>query len=181
MITKNMAGKIGIGIFLVFFLFFSLKSCTVTIWGSPKTPEIYSSEDQDGRVISMIFLPKHETMIWHFDPANESAEGVLTKMSGLYGTHYFWRLWHIMSPGITFGYRICPPDTEPVNMEITVLERVMNGKENPEFPEKGERIREVLLFAKDTVKFQDVWLRKEPDNPTMVQDLLARLGGSKEE
>jgi hypothetical protein len=38
----------------------------------------------------------------------------------------------------------------------------------------------VLLFGKDVVRFQSMWLRKEPDNPEMVQTLLAKLGGSKE-
>lgn len=175
-----MAGKIGIGIFIIFFLFFCLKSCAITVWNSPKMPEIYSTEGQDGRVMSMIFLPKHEAMIWNFDPANGSTEGVLTKMCGLYGTHYFWRLWHMMSPGTIFGYRICPPDTEPVNMEITVLERFMKGRGYSEFPKKGERTHQILLFGKDAVKFHGMWLRKEPDNPAMVQDLLAKLGGSKE-
>ena len=180
MATKDIASKIGIGIFVVAFLFFGLKGCVVTIWSSPKTPEIYSIEGQDGRVMSMIFLPKHETMIWNFDPANESAEGVLTKMRGSFGSHYFWRFWHIEGPGITFGYRIYPSDTEPVHMEITVLERFMSGRGNPGFPEKGDRTHQVLLFGKDVVKFQSMWLLKEPDNPEMVQTLLAKLGGSKE-
>jgi hypothetical protein len=181
MASKNIAGKIGIGVFIIAILFFGLKGCVVTIWSSPKTPEIYSIQGQDNRVMSMIFLPKHhETMMWHFDPANDSAEGVLTKMRGSYGTHYIWRLWHIDGPGITFGYRIYPPDKKPVNMEITVLERYMSGKGNPSFPDKGDRSHQVLLFGKDVVKFQNMWLRKEPNNPEMIQALLSKLGGSKE-
>jgi hypothetical protein len=62
-------------------------------------------------------------MIWHFDLANKSSEGVLTKMFGTPGTHYFWRLWHFDGPIGTFGYRIYPPDTEPVRIEIEVLEK----------------------------------------------------------
>ena len=178
--TKDLASKIGMGIFLVTFLFFGLKGCVITVWSSPKTPEIYSIQGQDGRVMPMIFLPKHETMIWHFDPPNESVEGVLTKMRGSYGTHYFWRLWHLEGPGIILGYRIYPPDTEPVHMEITVLERFMSGRGNPGFPEKGETTHQVLLFGKDGVKFQNMWLQREPNDPEMVQLLLTKLGGSKE-
>jgi len=178
--VKNIASKIGIGIFVVAFLFFGLKGCVTTIWSSPKTSEIYSFEGQDGRVMLMIFLPKHETMVWHFDPANESTEGILTKMRGVIGTHYFWRLWHIEGPGITFGYRIYPSDTKPVNMEIIVLEKFMSTTGKPALPEKRYRTNQVLLFGKDSVKFQDMWLRKEPYNPYMVQTLLAKLGGSKE-
>ena len=129
--------------------------------------------------MSMIFLPNHETMIWHFDPANESTEGVLTEMHGSYGNHYFWRLWHIEGPGIIFGYRIYPSETEPVNMEITVLERFMSGRGNQVFPKKGDRTHQVMLFGKDVVKFQSMWLQKEPNNPEMVRALLAKLGGSK--
>jgi hypothetical protein len=180
MAIKDVASKAGVGIFVIIILLLGLKGCVVTTWGPPKAPTIYSIEGQDGRVMSMIFLPNHETMIWHFDPANESTEGVLTKMRGTYGTHYFWRFWHVEGPGITFGYRIYPSDTEPVHMEITVLERFMSGRGNPGFPEKGERTYQVLLFGKDIVKFQSMWLHKKPDNPEMVQKLLAKLGGSKE-
>jgi len=175
MSAKDIAGKVGIGIVIVTFLFFGLKGCVVTIWNSPKSPEVYSIQGQDGRVMSMIFLPKNETMIWHFDPANESAEGVLTKMRGSYGTHYFWRLWHVEGPGITLGYRIYPSDTEPVHMEITVLERFMSGRGDAGFPKKGERMHQVLLFGKDVVKFQSMWLRRVPDDPQMVQSLLTKL------
>ena len=180
MSAKNIASKIGIGLFVVVLVFFGLKGCVVTIWSSPKSPEIYSIEGEDGRVMSMIFLPKHETMIWHFDPAHKTAEGVLTKMRGSYGTHYFWRLWHVEGPGITFGYRIYPPDTEPVHMEITVIERFISGRGNPRFPEKGERTHQVLLFGKDALKFQSMWLRRGPDDPEMVKTLLAQVGGSQE-
>ena len=145
-------------VFVVVFLFFGLKGCVVTGWSSPKTPETYSIQGQDGRIMLMIFLPKHETIIWHIDPENESVEGVLTKMRGTYGTHYIWRLWHVEGPGITFGYRIYPPETEPVNMEITVIERFMSGSINPGFPDKGDRTHQMLLFGKDVVKFQDMWL-----------------------
>jgi hypothetical protein len=180
MTAKHIARNLGICILVVAFLYFGLKGCVVAIWSSPRTPEIYSIQGQDGRVMSMIFLPKQETMIWHFDPANESAEGVLTKMLGSYGTHYFWRLWHVEGPGITFGYRVYPPDTEPVLMDIAVLERFMSGGGKPGFAEKGDRTHEVLLFGKDVVNFQSMWLRREPNDPERVQGLLAKLGGSKE-
>jgi hypothetical protein len=180
MSAKDIASKIGIGLIVVVFLFFGTRSCEVTIWSSPKSPEIYKSEGQDGRTLLMIFLPKNETMIWHSDPVNGTVEGVLTKMRGSYGTHYFWLLWHVEGPGITFGYRVYPPDTKPVHMEITVLERYMSGKGNPGFPAKGEPTHQILLFGKDTVQFQDTWLRREPDDPEMVWSLLAKLGGSQE-
>jgi hypothetical protein len=180
MSTKHIASKIGIGLLVVVFLFFGLKGCVVTIWSSPKSPEIYSIEGQDRRVMTMIFLPKQETMIWHFDPAQNTAEGVLAKMRGSYGTHYFWRVWHVEGQGIILGYRICPPDTEPVHMEITVLERFMSGRGNPGFPEKGERTYQLMLFGTDAVNFQGMWLRRGPDDPEMVRSLLAKLGGSKE-
>lgn len=177
---RDVASKIGIGLLVAVFLLFGLKGCVVTIWSSPKSPEIYTIEGQDGRGMSMIFLPKNETMIWHFDPAQKTVEGVLTKMRGSYGTHYFWRLWHVEGPGITFGYRIYPSDTEPVHMEIAVLERYMSGTGNPAFPAKGDRTNQVLLFGKDTVQFQSMWLKRRPDDPEMVQSLLAKLGGSQE-
>jgi hypothetical protein len=180
MASRNIAGKVLTGLTIIVFLFFGLKSCVITVWNSPEKPKIYSMEGQDHRAISMIFMPKNETMIWYFNPDVGTAEGVLTKMRGTYGTHYAWRIWHIEGPGVTFGYRIYPAETRPVNMEITVLERFMSGKGNPSFPDKGDRTHQVILFGKDVVKFQSMWLRKMPDNPEMVQTLLRNLGGSKE-
>ena len=65
-------------------------------------------------------------------------------------------------------------------MEITVLERYMSGTGDPGFPAKGERTHQVLLFGKEVVRFQTMWLRRIPDNPELVQSLLAKLGGSQE-
>ncbi len=129
--------------------------------------------------MSIIFLPNHETMIWYHDPKEEHTEGILTEMKGTYATHYFWRLWHVEGPGISFGYRLYPTDTEPVNMEITILELYMVGRGNPTFPAKGERTYQVLLFAKNAVKFQNMWLEKEPANQEHIEMMLKLLGGSK--
>lgn len=178
---KDITSRIGIAIFAIAFLFVGLKGCIGTVWISPKTPEIYSIQGQDDRTMSMVFLPKNETIIWYFDPAKELGEGVLTKMRGSYGTHYFWRLWHIEGPGIMFGYRIFPTDTEPVNMEITVLEKFTGDRGNSSFPEKGERTYQLLLFGKDLVKFQGMWFQREPNDPKWIEVLLAMFGGSKEE
>jgi hypothetical protein len=177
---KKIASKIGIGVFVIAFLFFGLKGFLKTVWSSPKTPEIYSIQGQDGRIGSIIFLPNNETMLWDHNPGKDSTEGVLTKMRGSYGTHYFLRLWKIDGPGITFGYRIYPANTEPVNMEITVLEKYIRTKGEPVFPEKGDKRYQVLLFGKNMVNFQDMWFEREPNNSEMVQTLLALLGGSKE-
>ena len=52
-------------------------------------------------------------------------------MRGSYGTHYFWRLWHIDGPGVFFGYRIYhPEDVEPVMMEIETLDKYVEGRGN---------------------------------------------------
>ena len=82
MSIRNLATKLGLGLLLAGFLLFGLKGCVVSIWSSPKSPEIYAIEGQDGRAMSMIFLAKNETMIWHFDPPQKTMEGVLTKMRG---------------------------------------------------------------------------------------------------
>lgn len=175
----ELATKFVGALFIIVFLFVGLKGCVITIWSSPKNPEIYAVEGKDGRIMTMIFLPNNETMIWHIDPKNESTEGVLTKMLGSVGTHYFWRLWHLDAPGIIFGYRIYPRDTEPVMMEITVLEKYMIGSGKSGFPEKGHTGHQVLLFGKDTVDFQGMLLKKMPPDPMIVQTLLTKLGGSK--
>jgi hypothetical protein len=124
----------------------------------------------------MIFVPAHQTMIWYLDP-NEHFEGVLTRMKGVYGTHYLWRLWHVEGPGITFGWRIYPSNTKPVVMETTVLERYMGGKGNPTFPAKGQTVHPVLLFGEDAVRFHGMWLERETTDSNLTRELLSRLGG----
>ena len=171
-------GKVGTGLFVIAFLFIGLKSCVMTTWSSPKTPAIYSIAGMDGRVMTMIFMPQHKTMIWYSDPNERRIEGILAEMRGSYGTHYFWRLWHVDGPGIVFGYRLYPSDTKPVHMEIIVLERYMEGRGNPTFPDKGDTTYQVLLFGKESVRFQDMWLKKEENDPALVNALLSKFGGN---
>jgi hypothetical protein len=177
---RDMVSKVIGGLMVFIILIFALKGCVVTVWLSSKNPIIYSVEGADGRTLRMIFLPKNETIIWYHDHNNNYVEGVLTKMKGVYGTHYFWRLWKVEGSYFTLGFRIYPADAEPVNMEITTLERYMKARGDPTFPQKGNTSNQILLFAKDSVRFQDMWLQKEADNPELVESLLNKLGGSKE-
>lgn len=169
---KDVLSRVLIGTVVVIWLFFGLKGCVVTTWISPKTSEIYSAQNESGRSLVMVFLPKHETMIWHIDPNNDTIEGVLTKMRGTYGTHYFGGLWHVDRPNEIFEYRIYPANTKPVNMEIIVLDKVVQGRGASIFSNKGGRSYQTILFGDDGIKFQDIWLRKQEHNEEMVRDLL---------
>ena len=171
----NIAAKALGALVVLAMLFFGLKSCTVSIWQSADKANSYAVVGGDNRSLRVVFLPHNETMIWYTDPANDFIEGVLTKMRGTYGTHYVWRLWKVEGPGVMFGYRIYPPDTEPIMMEITVLERFMQGRGAPTFPSVGNRTHQVILFGPNAIRFQDMWLQKEPDNPKLVDLLRSKL------
>lgn len=171
----DIAAKALSALVVLAMLVFGLKSCTVSVWQSADKANSYAVVGGDSRSFRVVFLPHNETIIWYKDPANDFIEGVLTKMRGTYGTHYVWRLWKVEGPGVTFGYRIYPSDTEPIMMEVTVLERFIQGRGDPTFPSVGNRTHQVILFGRNAIRFQDMWLQKEPDDPELVALLQSKL------
>ena len=173
---KGLTSKIGIWLFVLVFLFFGLKSCIVTGWIPPGEPTTYAVHGADGRSLAMIFMPKNETYIVHTE--QDIIETILTKMRGTYGTHYLWRLWSLDGPGTgegLFEYRIYPEGAEPVVMEITVLDKFTYGNGNSTLGSKGDRTHRVILFAEDSIRFEGMWLEKEPTDMGFVSALNQRL------
>ena len=163
--------------FAAVFLFFGLKGCVVTVWRPTTDTTTYAIHGADGRSLTMIFMPNHETYIVYTKEEPYHTETLLTKMRGTYGTHYFWRLWSIEGPGATeglFSYRVYPKDTEPVVMEITVLNKFIQGNGDPAFPKKGDRTHPILLFSSSAVRIEDMWLQKEPTDFALV-DVLGKM------
>ena len=166
------------GLGLIVIAFFGLKSCIITVWNSPKEPTSYSVVGSDGRMLSVIFLPKRETVFVYSPDRGESIEANLSEMKGTYGTHYFWRLWSVEGPGLAgglFGYRLCPEGFSPVVMETTVKKKFMHGSHKPVFPEQGSRTHPVILFADDAIEFEGMVLRKHPTDSSFLADLLPKL------
>lgn len=178
MSDNKKTGNIITGIFILAIMFFGLKGCVQNVWMSPSNPEVYVIKGQDSRLMQIVLLPKNEVMIWYSDPNKKTTEGILTKMKGSYGTHYFWRLWHIEGPGINIGYRVFPEETQPVYMEVSVLEKYMSGTENSSFADVGSTTYQLLLFGKDRIQYQDMWFTKESYDPKMVSFLLEKLNGT---
>lgn len=175
---KGIASRIGTALIISAMLFFSLKSCVVTVWKSPDSPTTYSIYGPDGRSLAMIFLPKNETIILYTENESEFMEGALTKMRGVYGTHYLWRLWKVEGPGTgegLFGYRIYPDGAEPVAMEISILKKFIHGSSESAMGDEGDRTHEVILFTNNAVRFSDMWLEKESTDPELVQALMSML------
>jgi hypothetical protein len=162
---KEVLSKGAVGVLVILFILFGLKGCVLSLWTSPKEPISYSVEGADKRSFRVTFLPNQETMIWYVDPSKPIIEGVLTRMRGSYGTHYFWRLWHIDGPGVFFGYRIYPDDVEPVMMEIETLDKYVEGRGNSSFSNIGSTSHQVLLFGKNQMMYQNMWLAREAPNP----------------
>lgn len=175
---KGIASRIGTALVILAILFFGLKGCVVTIWKSSDTPTTYAIHGSDGRSLTMIFLPENETIMLYTEDKAEFMEAALTKMRGTYGTHYFWRLWSVEGPGTRgdlFGYRIYPYGAEPVVMETTVLKKFIHGSSKPTLRSEGDRTHPVILFSQNAVRFEDMWLEKEPTNPELVRALIGKL------
>ena len=175
---KSVASIIGTALVILAILLFGLKGCVVTIWKSSNTPTTYAIHGSDGRSLAMIFLPKNETIMLYTEDKAEFMEAALTKMRGTYGTHYFWRVWSVEDPdtvGGLFGYRIYPDGAEPVVMETTVLEKFIHGSSKPTLRSEGDRTHPVILFSENAVRFEDMWLEKEPTNPELVRALIGKL------
>jgi len=179
---KEITSKIGIGLFVLAFLFFGLKGCVVTVWNSPSEPTTYAVHGADGRSLSMIFMPKNETFILYSNQETDYIEATLNKMRGTYGTHYFWRLWSIEGPDVgLFGYRIYPGGSQPIVMETTVLDKFVHGNDSPSLRNKGDRTHPVILFSENAVRFEDMWLQKEPTDINLLTVLSQRLSATKTE
>ncbi len=175
---KGIASRIGPALVILAILFFGLKGCVVTVWKSSDAPTTYAIHGSDGRSLAMIFLPENETIMLYTEDKAEFMEAALTKMRGTYGTHYFWRLWSVEGPGTgggLFGYRIYPEGAEPVVMETTVLKKFIHGSSKPALRSEGDRTHPVILFSKNAVRFEDMWLEKEPTNPELVRALMGKL------
>lgn len=175
---KNTASKIATATIILFILFFGLKSCVITIWKAPTEPTTYAVHDSDGRSLAAIFLPKHETILLYTEAKTGFIEAALTQMRGTYGTHYFWRLWSIEGPSVSgglFGYRIYPAGARPVVMETTVIKKFIHGSSKPTLSGEGDRMHPVILFSENAVRFEDMWLAREPTDLQLVQNLLRNL------
>lgn len=175
---KNITSMIGTSLVLLVILFFGLKGCVITVWESSETPTTYAIHDPNGRSLVMIFLPKNETIMLYTEDKPEFVEAVLTKMRGTYGTHYFWRLWKVDDPvtgGGLLGYRIYPDNVKPVVMETTVLKKFTHGSAIPTLRNEGDRTHPVILFSTNAIRFEDMWLEKEPTNPELVRALMGKL------
>jgi hypothetical protein len=174
---KSFALKIGAALLIVFVAFFGLKGCVITAWTSPSEPTTYALHGKDGRSLTTVFLPGNETLILYMESQTPYTEAVLTKMRGSFGTHYFGGLWNVDGLGGSglFGYRIYPEGERPVTMETTVLKKFTQGASKPTLRSEGDRTTAVLLFADDAVRFQDMWLEKEPTDSELVQTLLKQL------
>jgi len=166
---------ITIGIILVV-MFFVIKTLIVTVWLSDSAPTTYAVYGEDGRIIKLIFLEKNNTLIWYNDPNIEFNEVILTHMRGSYATHYFWKLWYIDEPGISFGWRIYPEGVIPVSMEIEVLKKYSSGMGESTFPKMGEKFDSIILFKDNAIEFENMKLEKERTDPIFVQDLLLKAG-----
>lgn len=165
--------KVGAIAIALVVLYFYLKGCFVVLWSPPTTPTTYEIVG-DGLAITMIFLPKNETLIWYEDRHGGTSEILLTKMRGMHGTHYIGPLWKIDGPDIQFGWRLFFDDLEPVSMTIETIEKFQRGNA-PSFAPVGSRVTSVMFFGENGLQFEDMWLEKVRTDPLLTELLLRRV------
>lgn len=140
---------------------FTFKGCIKSAWVYPDTITTYSTKGSDGQNLSIVFYPEGRTIFYYNDPSNQYAEVTTASMKGLYGTHYWGQLWSIYERIKILGLRFYPNGTEPVLMEVSVLDKYVQGDpSNSPLPEKGGTINSVVLFSDDAINFENIWLSK---------------------
>ncbi len=172
---KSAIRSLGILIVICVIGFFGLKSCVVWIWTYPKETEKYSIVGEDGRSLSIIFLPSKKTIIHYTDPSKLVSEIVLTRMRGTFGTHYIGNLWRVEGPGVLIGLRWCPKGVRPIMMEIKTLEKSRVGPGKPASPPVGKTTRSEMAFAQNALKFKGMWLEKTSVDQLEISELLDLL------
>lgn len=176
--ARKLASKIGIGIFVVALLLFGLKGCVTTVWTSPEQPTTYAVHGADGRTLAMIFVPENTTYMVYSQRNPAFIRVVRTKMRGTYGTHYFGRLWNLDGPGTgpgIFSFRIYPEGARPVVMETTVLDNFTYGNGNAPLPDEGDKMFPIILFTEGAVKFEGMWLKREPTDTRLLTAVQKKL------
>ena len=161
---KTILSRIVTGAMVLAIAVFGLKGCIVTTWLSPAEPTTYAIRGSDGRALSMTFLPKNETLITYAERDSGFLELSLTKMRGVYGTHYFGRVWRLEGPAVgagLFGLRVYPEGSQPVVMETTVLKKFVHGTSKQTLPVEGEVTHPIILFSEKQVGFSGMTLDKE--------------------
>ena len=155
--------------------FLGIQGCTATTWMYPDVPKKYEVVGEDGRTLSMTFLPSKRTIIHYENPANIESESALARMRGSFGTHYLGPIWRVEGPGVLLGLRWVPDGARPVIMETKYLRTVKIGTGEWTFPNPGKTTHAEFTFADNSLRFQGMWLSEVEPNNVEIEDLLTLL------
>jgi hypothetical protein len=172
---KDLPRIVGTILVVCLFCFFGLKSCFLSVWMYPDTPEKYEIVGEDGRRLAMIFLPSKRTIIHYTNTANREAEAVLTRMRGSFGTHYFGPIWRVEGPGVTFGLRWVPNGGRPLIMETKYLQKFRVGAGESNFPKVGKTSHPEIVFGDGSLKWQGMWFTNVEPDQTEIHELVSLL------
>ena len=145
------------------------------MWRAPDVTTTYKIVGADGRQMTIVLQPSHETLFLYEDPGEGSVELVLAHLRGTFGTHWVGSLWNVDDEGSWFGLRWYPRPIEPVIMEVQVLDKNRSGRGESSFQRIGSRARSIILFTPDSLRFSDMWFPRVPTDPTLVRTLTARV------
>jgi len=155
--------------------FFGLKGCILTVWMYPEAPKKYEVVGEDGRTLSMIFLPSKRTIMHYTDPANREAEAVLTRMRGSFGTHYLGPIWRVEGPSVTFGLRWVPDGGRPLIMETKYLQKFRVGPGESNFPKVGRTSHPEITLWDGSLEWQGMRFTSVEPDQTEIDELLSLL------
>ena len=111
------------------------------------------------------------------DPNEESLETVLIEItSAVYGQHFLGPVWNVSEDGESpFGLRWVTGGAEPVRMRFEVLNKYHEGFGESAFPPIGGRSVETVYFRDGEMRFEGMWLQKEPEFFSVVEPFLIDL------
>jgi hypothetical protein len=163
---------IGLGLLAVMATL-SFKSCVVTLWEPPKEANTFFVQGGDARAMTVVLLPSRDAMILYTDSSEGSIEIVRAHLRGTVATHYGGSWWNVSDDAEWFGLRRYAPGIEPVNMEVEIRAKDRHGPGESSFARIGDRSRQVMLFARDSLRLSRMWLRRVPTNPELLERLQA--------
>ncbi|WP_175941851.1 hypothetical protein [Burkholderia pyrrocinia] len=176
--TRVMSG-IGTGLLIVLWVFLFLKHSITEPWQPPADFQIYMVAGDDGRNLLYDFTPDGDGILWYHNRSTKYTEGVLFRIHGRKGRHYFWRLWNIGDSPL--GLRIYPDGMTPYVFDYTIRAKYVEGSETPSLPAKGDHISgSVVLIGPNAVSVEGMWLPRFDTQAALsikTLDFTARLMG----
>jgi len=175
------AGRVVLGLLFLLWFFLGFRGCAGTTWMSPAEVESYTAVGDDGRTLTIVFLPENEVLLSFTDPYEDYAETALTMWRGEGGKWYPFNFFHFPdAPMSGLNWRRGPANSDGFFLESTVLEKYVVGSGAPVFPEKKDFGYLVVFFSEDrsALLFEGTVLDLHELNPLTAGLLASQISDS---